>query len=283
MIDRDSIRLSRIQQIHEKNTSEQVHSINGVPVYTTSTALKVVARDYMAGERMSLRIISDVSVKASVRNGSALTYSGGFWIDSTAHLRVAAISINAELLSDSTVNIVSATTSKYGTVIIAQSDSVSTDRVATPVILKNMFNVTISGGFTVVTNIPNATWWLDDDNTHVYTSGTIVRFLTGEHVVHFSDIPGYVTPAPKTITINGGTYQAVSGFYTSDLKKVTCILGDTIGSWSYDGVSWYSSGQTVEVPPGEYTLSFTNTSGQQVSNQRLVVTDHDVKVVVGYK
>lgn len=283
MIDRDSIRLSRIQKIHEQNTSEQVHSINGVPVYTTSAALKVVARDYMAGERMSLRIISDVSVKASVRNGSALTYFGGYWIDSTAHLRVASISINAELLSDSTVNIVSATTTKYGTVIIAQSDSVSTDQVATPVILKNMFNVTISGGFTVVTNIPNATWWLDDDNTRVYTSGTIVRFLSGEHVVHFSDIPGYVTPAPKAITINGGTYQAVSGFYTGDLKKVTCILGDTIGSWSYDGVSWYSSGQTVEVPPGEYTLSFTNTSGQQVSNQRLVVTNHDVKVVVGYK
>lgn len=284
MIDRDSLRLSRLFKVHEQDNTDQVHSIKGVPVYTTKEALQFVARNYMSADRLSLRIIPDVGIRASVRNNSALTFNGSGWVDDYSYMRISQISVADNLLShNQEITLSISSTSIYGlTKLSGVEYSERSDVVATPAYLKQLYHTAIKGGISVITNIENSTWWLDDDRSRIYTSGSVVKFVSGFHTIHFEEINGYVTPENKSVNIVGGTFNAVLGEYTSPVKLVTCILSEPDGKWSVDGSEWYVSGQTIKLNPGSYTLRFSAVSGKTASNQRIVVNDKDLTIPVFY-
>lgn len=284
MLDRDSIRMSRLFQIHEQDTTDQVHSVDGVPVYTTAENVQFVVRNYMSADRLSLRIVPDVSIRATVSNGAALTYQGSYWVDASNHLRVGQITIGDEISQNTEeVNISIASVSTYGVTKLANTDSDDSTVVSTPANLRQKFDTTIKGGFTVVTNIHGSKWWLDDDKSRVYENGTVVRFLSGLHTVHFGDVENYTTPESQVIMLQAGAYQSIAGEYVKVLHTVTVVCDEPTAKWTPDnGNTWYSTGQTVRLNPGSYTLRFASVSGKTASDQRIVVNDMDLTIQVFY-
>lgn len=91
-------------------------------------------------------------------------------------------------------------------------------------------------------------------------SGESISIDTGNYTVEFKDIAGYTSPSavPAVVFLNNeteltGTYSPLLGF----LRVTILPAGASAGRWSVDGgSSWHSSGTTIEIPIGSYTVQF---------------------------
>ena len=286
MIDRDSLRLSRLFKIHRRDTTDQVHSISGQSVYASKQDILTIAQTYMSPDSISLRIIPDVELKFIVRKGSLLGYNESVWVDDTDHLLVTNISINgARTISGNSVTIDHTSTVSEGVAMLTTSDAEEGLVVSTPSNLKFLANKSIATGIQVETNISTALWWLDNDTSKKYDNSSFIRGISGGvHTVYFEDVPGYITPEPQTVNMSEYGFKSVSGVYIPNKYKLTCILNEPDDKWSIDdGITWYVSGQTITgLDPGSYVIRFSTVSETNVSNQVVVVTDKDFKIQVFY-
>lgn len=285
MIDRDSLRLSRLFKIHRRDTTDQVHSISGQSVYASVNDVKAVAQNYMSPDSISLRIIPDVTLGYSVIKGSLLGFEESMWVDDASHLLVNAISIDgSEANYDTSITIDSTSVNTSGITRLALVTDESNLVESTPANLKFLMNKLIATGVVVESNINTSRWWIDDDSSNKFCNGTFIRGLSnGIHTIHFDDVPGYITPDPQTVDMSDNGYKSICGVYVPNQYKLTCIMNEPDDKWSIDGINWYASGQTITgLNPGSYVIRFSTVSETNVSNQTIVVTDKDLKIQVFY-
>lgn len=112
---------------------------------------------------------------------------------------------------------------------------------------------------TVSLSHPAAQWQLDGGAWQP-SGSTLANLSPGEHLVSFSDVEGYTTPSPITVTLVGGANTAY-GNYTQP-ATLTVTLDPTQAQWRLDGGAWHDSGTTVsDTIAGFHTLEFSSVQG----------------------
>jgi probable HAF family extracellular repeat protein len=101
------------------------------------------------------------------------------------------------------------------------------------------------------------------------STGTILGGLApGTYTVSFTAVAGYVTPGNQSVTVTSGVTSLVTGVYTPVVSagslKVTIVPAGAVAAgatWSVNGGSPQTSGTTLGLPPGTYSLSFSTIAG----------------------
>ena len=113
------------------------------------------------------------------------------------------------------------------------------------------------------------------DSGVLRNSGDTVSLAFGSHTVNFNTITGWNTPASQTVNIVNGQATSASGVYVQQTGSLTVTIGPagvpSAAQWRVNGGAWQSSGATLSLPVGSYTLSFSavtgwNTPGSQTVN-----------------
>ena len=88
-----------------------------------------------------------------------------------------------------------------------------------------------------------------------------VKLSVGSHVLSYSDVPGFVTPADQTITITAGqTTEIVASFGSTGSLRV--ITSPAVPSTVYvNGIPRNDWGLWADVPAGTYTVTFGDVAG----------------------
>jgi predicted GH43/DUF377 family glycosyl hydrolase len=121
--------------------------------------------------------------------------------------------------------------------------------------------------------------------------GVWLPLTPGLHTVHFGDMEGYITPADQQVTVVAGTSVEVTGDYVAGthsgptgvglLRVVTdpavqssiYVNNVLMDDW---GLNW------VELPPGTYTIHFSDVPGYaSPANQTVTVTADQTTIVTG--
>jgi len=105
-----------------------------------------------------------------------------------------------------------------------------------------------------------ATW--NVDGAAPQSSGaTFPGLADGVHMLNFSPLAGYVTPASQPVTITGTSLLSVSGSYSlpgAVTVNLTPSDAAVSGSWNVDGGASNASGSTVTgLAPGNHLISFS--------------------------
>jgi len=109
-----------------------------------------------------------------------------------------------------------------------------------------------------------------------------VELASGEHVVSFSDVPGFATPEPVIASIvSGGTVSMVVGFVQLALLQVVCE--PAVKSTVYiDGIPRNDYGVWAYVEPGAHSVSFGEVEGYDPPDPQVVdIPAGDSAIVVG--
>ncbi|MBI5833453.1 MAG: hypothetical protein HZB16_14235 [Armatimonadetes bacterium] len=123
-----------------------------------------------------------------------------------------------------------------------------------------------------------AKWTLDTSTTTRASGATVTGLPVGTHVVKFTPVTGYVTPADQTVTVTANQTLAVTGTYVA-VGGLKVTLGPTaaIGGgakWMLDTAATpYSSGATITgLGAGAHTLRFAPAIGYATpANQTVTV------------
>ncbi len=99
-------------------------------------------------------------------------------------------------------------------------------------------------------------------------SGTTLSGLgIGQHAVNFGTIPGWTTPAGKTVTISNGLTTTASGTYVQQTGSLAVRIApagaiSAGAKWQVDGGAWQNSGATVSgLVAGQHAVKFSTVSG----------------------
>lgn len=123
----------------------------------------------------------------------------------------------------------------------------------------------------------NAMWRVDGGGW--LESGATVSVLpVGRHMVEFTDIMGWVTPANQEVEISNGQTTSVSGTYDPQTDTGALIVvitpweAVTAGAlWQLDGGAWNNSGSVVSgLTPGTHNLVFRSVNGWSTPSPRTV-------------
>ncbi len=121
------------------------------------------------------------------------------------------------------------------------------------------------------------------DNGAFQNSGTVVSNLTvGSHMVVFSTVAGWNTPASQLVTISQGVTNTVSATYIPNTGAVQVNLTPpgAVGAgaqWRVDNGAPQNSGTVVgSLAPGTYTVGFTTVAGWIAPNSQLVTISQGV-------
>lgn len=83
-----------------------------------------------------------------------------------------------------------------------------------------------------------------------------LKIEPGIHVVSFSDVPGFMTPAPMTVTVGEGGVAIADGSFTA-IGTVRIVTAPPNSSLIYiDGVPRDTWGLWLTLPAGIYSISF---------------------------
>src|SRR5208337_3673970 len=100
------------------------------------------------------------------------------------------------------------------------------------------------------------------------TNGAMVSGLSvSNHIVSFTNLFGWTTPAPQTVTISNGLTTTVTGTYVQQTGSLQAILRPTSAvsagaEWQVDAARWQTNGAMVSgLPVGSHTITFTNLFG----------------------
>ncbi|OGS42871.1 MAG: hypothetical protein A3K67_05355 [Euryarchaeota archaeon RBG_16_62_10] len=110
-----------------------------------------------------------------------------------------------------------------------------------------------------------------------------VKLAPGTYTLTFSDVPGFITPAPMSVTIGGGgavTERVVNFGSTGSLRVIT---SPAVPSTIYvDGIARNDWGMWADVPPATYVVSFGDVPGYVTpSPQTVTVTPGGYTEVTG--
>ncbi len=122
--------------------------------------------------------------------------------------------------------------------------------------------------------------WQVDSGPGENSGVTLTNLTAGSHIVSFTPISGFATPAPQTITITSGETTTTSGVYTvvpAGALSVTLLPASAVSAgaqWQVDSGTNENSGATVtNLSAGIHTLSFTPISGWITpANQIVTIT-----------
>jgi len=109
-----------------------------------------------------------------------------------------------------------------------------------------------------------------------------VKLDPGAYTVHFSDLPGYISPPDQTVTVTAGEGTDVTGKFTqAGYLHVTtdCPVAPTI---YVEGNAMDEGGIWVALQPGTYTVSFGDVEGYTTASpQTVTVTSGQTTTVAG--
>lgn len=103
----------------------------------------------------------------------------------------------------------------------------------------------------------------------------------GTHVISFSDVPGFITPAPQTVEVVEGLETLVTGTFVSEggLRIETTPPGSSV--ISITGIPRDSWGVWVTLPEGRYTVSFSQIPGHPaLQTQTILVVPGQLTFVI---
>jgi len=132
-----------------------------------------------------------------------------------------------------------------------------------------------------------AEWNVDGGNWE--SSGATVSGLAlGSHVVNFSAVSGYATPATQYITVNANQTTAVTGIYVVETGAVSVTIApagavSAGAQWNVDGGGWQTSGVTVSgLGLGNHAVNFSAVSGYvAAASQTISVNANQTTVATG--
>jgi hypothetical protein len=102
-----------------------------------------------------------------------------------------------------------------------------------------------------------------------------VKLLPGTYVIHFSDVPGFATPADRSVTVTAGATTTVTGNF-AQLGYLHVTTNPAVaGTISIDGVVRDDWGVWLPVTPGLHTVHFGDVPGY------VTPPDQQVMVVAG--
>ena len=110
-----------------------------------------------------------------------------------------------------------------------------------------------------------------------------VKLAMGEHVVSYTDVPGYVTPEPISIQIenNGVTTEVVAPFVECGTLNVS-VEPSLLATILVDGFPRGEGVLSSQLPPGTYNISFGVVEGYDApANQTVTVVSGETVVAVG--
>jgi phenylpyruvate tautomerase PptA (4-oxalocrotonate tautomerase family) len=88
-----------------------------------------------------------------------------------------------------------------------------------------------------------------------------VKLAPGTYTVHFSDVPGYISPANQTVVVNVDATTVVTGVFTQVGYLHVTTNPAVAGTISVNGVPMDDWGVWVSLPAGSYTVSFGDVAG----------------------
>ena len=109
-----------------------------------------------------------------------------------------------------------------------------------------------------------------------------VKLPPGTYTVHFSDVPGFATPANQTVTVSADATTTVTGdFVQFGYLRVTTDPA-VVATISIDGMPRNDWGVWLPMTPGQHTVSFGDVAGFTTPvDQEVTVTAGSTAVVTG--
>jgi hypothetical protein len=108
--------------------------------------------------------------------------------------------------------------------------------------------------------------WNVDDGTLQVSGSTVTGLTNGTHTIQFTDVSGFTTPAPQSVTTVSGSTTVTTGTYTAITAtgsvSVALLPPEVGGHWNVDGGPSQNSGATVnDIAPGNHFVNFTQVNG----------------------
>jgi hypothetical protein len=111
--------------------------------------------------------------------------------------------------------------------------------------------------------------WRIDGGEWQNTEVTLYNIATGEHIVSFKAIDGWITPEDQIIEILENQIVVAEGVYDESITMgsliVTVSPADAVTAgarWRLDGGNWHGNNYLMEdIEPGTHTISFKDAEG----------------------
>ena len=137
--------------------------------------------------------------------------------------------------------------------------------------------VTLAPG--AVTNLGG--FWMVDGGLP-RPSGVKVTLSVGAHLVTFSPVAGYATPASASVTLVANQAASLTATYTSGKITVQLVPATIGGTWQIDGGSPHPGGTALTVAAGSHVVSFNGVQGYTApASQTVTVTASGATSVTG--
>ncbi len=107
---------------------------------------------------------------------------------------------------------------------------------------------------------PNVAQWRVDQGVWQNSGATVTNLTPGNHAVEYSSVPGYQPAAAETVTLTAGNLTTLQRSYVQ-YAQLSVTLAPGIAQWRANGGAWQSSGATVSLLPGSYTVDYSTVAG----------------------
>jgi hypothetical protein len=110
-----------------------------------------------------------------------------------------------------------------------------------------------------------------------YDSGEVAEVALGPVEIEFKALPGWTKPSNQTISIAAAQSYTATGMYIRRKGQLTITLHPSnvagVAKWrirELSLVNWYTSGHTLQIPYGTWTVEFRNMRGYIRPNSRSI-------------
>jgi hypothetical protein len=108
--------------------------------------------------------------------------------------------------------------------------------------------------------------WRVDDGVWKNSGELVTDLVIGAHAVSFKETTGWVVPENLAAQIAYSATTSLSATYTVDLTSLMVTIEPVAAvsdgaKWSVDGLNWKSSGESLTLSVGTYSLMFNDLAG----------------------
>jgi len=135
--------------------------------------------------------------------------------------------------------------------------------------------------------ITDGAQWQLDDGALLDSGATVNNLPVGKHTVSFTTLPGWTTPASRTVSVSANSTTTMSGTYVPQPGDLSVTISPaaaiTAGAeWRVNGGAYQASGATVvNLSPTTVTVSFKRTPGFATpANQTATITSGQTTTLV---
>lgn len=130
----------------------------------------------------------------------------------------------------------------------------------------------VAPGSVTVTLAPTSGQWRVDGGAWNASDATVANLAAGAHTLEYSPLVNHDSPLTETITLAGGEALSLTRGYTQ-YAQILIDLVPSSGQWRANGGAWNSSGTSLFVPPGSYTVEYSAVAGYTApANDNLALT-----------